>query len=109
VATIGQEQHRGKHDRNQRWARFERADLLARYGALHTQGVSQRQAARCWTCPAARCRRGGRTKSTLTSVLRSWRFFTVLRGLPSSIGSSWHCMWCVSRWEPAGFAWCAYP
>jgi len=31
VATIIQEQHRGNHDRNQRWARFERADLFARH------------------------------------------------------------------------------
>jgi hypothetical protein len=43
VATISQEQHRGNHDRNQRWARRERATLFERYDELHTQGVSQRQ------------------------------------------------------------------
>ena len=36
----------GNHDRHQRWARFERADLFVRYGELHTQGVSQRLAAK---------------------------------------------------------------
>ena len=46
MATLIQDKHRGNHDRNQRWARVERADLFARYGALHTQGVSQRQAAK---------------------------------------------------------------
>ena len=51
MATIIQAKHCGKHDRNQRWARFERADLFARYGALHTQGVSQRQAAQVLDVP----------------------------------------------------------
>ena len=42
-------------------------------------------AAKVLDMPAAPCRRGGRTKSTLTSVLRLWRFFTVLRArLPAS-------------------------
>ena len=59
MATIRQAQHRGNHDRNQRWARFERADLLKRYGALHTQGVSQRQAARVLDVPR--------------STLQAWR------------------------------------
>ena len=61
MATIIQEQHRGKHDRNQRWARFERADLLARYGELHTQGVSQRQAAKVLAVPR--------------STLQAWRAY----------------------------------
>jgi hypothetical protein len=51
VATIIQAKHRGNHDRNQRWARCERADLFARYGELHTQGVSQRQAAQVLDVP----------------------------------------------------------
>ena len=51
MTTLIQEQHRGKHDRNQRWARIERADLLARYSELHTQGVSQRQAAKTLNVP----------------------------------------------------------
>jgi uncharacterized protein (UPF0548 family) len=45
VATIRQEQHRDNQDRNQRWARFERATLFKRYGELHAQGLSQRQVA----------------------------------------------------------------
>jgi transposase len=51
MATIIQAKHRGNHDRHQRWARFERADLFARYGELHTQGVSQRQAAKVLDVP----------------------------------------------------------
>jgi DNA-binding XRE family transcriptional regulator len=61
VATISQEQHRGKHDRNQRWARLERADLFERYGELHTQGVSQRQAAKTLNVPR--------------STLQAWRAY----------------------------------
>jgi hypothetical protein len=61
VATIRQEQHRDNHDRNQRWARFERADLLKRYGELHTQGVSQRQAAQMLDVPR--------------STLQAWRAY----------------------------------
>jgi transposase len=51
VATIIQDKHRGNHDRNQRWARRERADRFARYSALHAQGVSQRQAAQALGVP----------------------------------------------------------
>jgi hypothetical protein len=51
VATIIQAKHRGHHDRNQRWARCERADLFAQYGELHTQGVSQRPAAQVLDVP----------------------------------------------------------
>jgi uncharacterized protein DUF6399 len=61
VATISQEQHRGNQDRNQRWARFERADLLKRYGELPTQGVSQRQAAQMLAVPR--------------STLQAWRAY----------------------------------
>lgn len=51
MTTIIQEKPRGNHARNQRWARFERADLFARYGELHIQGVSQRQAAKVLDVP----------------------------------------------------------
>jgi hypothetical protein len=61
VTTISQEQHRGNHDRHQRWARFERADLFAQYGVLHTQGVSQRQAAQVLDVPR--------------STLQAWRAY----------------------------------
>jgi len=61
VATIIQEKPRGNHDRNQRWARFERADLFARYSELHTQGVSQRQAAQVLDVPR--------------STLQAWRAY----------------------------------
>jgi hypothetical protein len=51
VATIIHDKHRSKPDRHQRWARRERADLLARYGELPHQGVSQRQAANVLEVP----------------------------------------------------------
>src|SRR5207249_9597736 len=40
-----QYQQQSTEDRHQRWARLERAALCERYGELHAQGVSQRQAA----------------------------------------------------------------
>ena len=61
MATIIQEQHRGNHDRNQRWARLERAALFERYDALHSQGVSQRQAAKTLNVPR--------------STLQAWRAY----------------------------------
>ena len=48
---INQEQHHGNQGRHQRWARFERADLLKRYGAVRIQGVSERQAAQVLAVP----------------------------------------------------------
>jgi len=61
VATIIQAKHHGNHDRHQRWARFERANLFTRYGELHTQGVSQRRAAQVLAVPR--------------STLQAWRAY----------------------------------
>jgi len=61
VATIIQTKQRGNHDRTQHWTRLERADLFARYGELHTQGVSQRQAAKVLDVPR--------------STLQAWRAY----------------------------------
>lgn len=61
MATIIQETHRGNEDRHQRWARLERTDLFAQYGALHAQGVSQRQAAKVLDVPR--------------STLQAWRMY----------------------------------
>jgi DNA-binding XRE family transcriptional regulator len=51
VETIRPDTPRGKEDRHQRWVRIERADLCARYGDLHAQGVAQRQAAKVLEVP----------------------------------------------------------
>jgi hypothetical protein len=59
MATIIQEKHRGNHDRHQRWACLERADLFAQYGELDTQEVSQHQAAKVLDVPR--------------SILQAWR------------------------------------
>ena len=59
MATIIQDKHRGNDDHHQRWARLERADLFAQYGALHAKGVSQRQAAKVLDIPR--------------STLQAWR------------------------------------
>ena len=61
MATIIQAKPCGNSDRTQRWTRLERADLFARYGELHTQGVSQRQAAKVLDVPR--------------STLQAWRTY----------------------------------
>src|SRR5882672_3133611 len=61
MATIIQDKQHGNTDRHQRWARIERADLCAQYGDLHTQGVSQRQAAKVLDVPR--------------STLQAWRAY----------------------------------
>jgi hypothetical protein len=86
VATIIPDKQRGNEDRHQRWARIERADLLARYGELHAQGISPRQAAKGLDVPRIRCRRGARTKTVSRPVPRSWRCSKVFPVSPSCIG-----------------------
>ena len=61
VGTVVQYQQRSNEDRHQRWARLERAELSERYGALHAQGVSQRQAAEVLEVPR--------------STLQAWRAY----------------------------------
>ena len=61
METIIQYTQRGNEDRNQRWARIERADLFERYGDLHAQGISQRQAAQVLDVPR--------------STLQAWRAY----------------------------------
>jgi hypothetical protein len=61
VETIIQDKQRDNDDRHQRWARLERADLFTRYGALHAQGISQRQAAQVLDVPR--------------STLQAWRMY----------------------------------
>jgi hypothetical protein len=61
MATILQATPHGKPDRPQRWARLDRADLFARYDDLHTQGLSQRQAAKVLDVPR--------------SPLQAWRLY----------------------------------
>jgi hypothetical protein len=61
VETRRQYTPRGNEDRNQRWARIERADLFARYGDLHAQSVSQRHAATVLDVPR--------------STLQAWRAY----------------------------------
>jgi hypothetical protein len=51
VGTVVQYTQRGHEHRHQRWDRIERADLLAQYGALQAQGISQRQAAQVLEVP----------------------------------------------------------
>jgi Family of unknown function (DUF6399) len=61
VGTVIQDTQRGNEDRFQRWDRLERADLLAQYGDLQTQGLSQRQAAQALEVPR--------------STLQAWRAY----------------------------------
>jgi len=107
VATISQEQHRGNHDRHQRWARLERAELFERYGELHTQGLSQRQAAKVLDVPLSTLQAWRMYQDRLDACPTVVAFFQSVPGLAfSSIAWSSRCTWCVSRWVPVAFAWC---
>ena len=61
MGTVIQYQQPGNEDRTQRWERLERAALCARYGDLHAQGCSQRQAAKVLEVPR--------------STLQAWRAY----------------------------------
>src|SRR6266446_2901730 len=61
VGTVMQDKAQGNEDRHQRWERIERAALGERYGNLHAQGLSQRQAARVLDVPR--------------STLQAWRTY----------------------------------
>jgi hypothetical protein len=61
VETIIHDGQRGNDDRNQHWARLERADLFERYSDLQAQGISQRQAAKVLDVPR--------------STLQAWRVY----------------------------------
>jgi transposase len=76
VATILQDKQRGNDDRNQRWARIERADLCARYGELQAQGVSQRQAAQVLAVPR--------------STLQAWRAYQESLDACPAVGAFLH-------------------
>jgi len=71
VATIIQETQRGNEDRHQRWARLERTDLFAQYGVRHTQGVSQRQAAKVLDVPRSTLQAWRRSFPSMTDI-RAW-------------------------------------
>jgi hypothetical protein len=60
---------------------------------------------RCWTGPAARCRRGGRPTTTSRPGPREGPFFTAGPGSPSCIAWSSRGLWCASRVARAGCAW----
>ena len=106
MATIIQEQHRGNHDRNQRWARRERAALFERYDELHTQGGSQRQAAKTLNVPRSTLQAWRAYHDRLDGCPEVVAFFTASPVSPSYIAWSSRCMWSVSRLVPAAFAWC---
>jgi len=61
VGTGMPEKAQGNEDRHQRWDRIERAALGERYGNLHAQGLSQRQAAKMLDVPR--------------STLQAWRAY----------------------------------
>ena len=61
MGTVIQYTQRGNNERNQRWDRIERAELLAQYGDLQAQGLSQCQAAKAPEVPR--------------STLQAWRAY----------------------------------
>ena len=51
MSTVIHDAHRGNGERNQRWDRLQRADLIEQWRGLQAQGVSQRQAAQVFDVP----------------------------------------------------------
>src|SRR5256885_10435839 len=81
VATIIQEKHRGNHDRSQRWARLERADLFEQCGELHSQGLSQRQAAKLLDVPRSTLQAWRLSQDSLDACPTVVAFFHSVPGL----------------------------
>jgi hypothetical protein len=81
VATIIQAKPHGNHDRHQRWARFERADLFTRYGELHTQGVAQRRAAQVLAVPRSTLQAWRADHARLAACPEAGAFFHSVPGL----------------------------
>ena len=87
MGTVIQETHQGNENRRQRWAHLERADLFAHMVRGKRRAAPSGKRLRCLTCPAARGKRGGRTKTAWLRVPLSWPFFTVFPArLPVSAG-----------------------
>jgi hypothetical protein len=108
VATIIHDKHRGKPDRHQRWARFERADLYERYGEWHSQGVSQRQAAQVLDVPRSTLQAWRAYQDRLDACPEVVAFVHSVAGLAflHRLVIAWSSpgMWSVSRLAPAAFA-----
>jgi hypothetical protein len=103
VATIIQAKHCGNHDRPQRWTRLDRADLLERYGELHTQGGSQRQAAQVLDVPRSTLQAGRLSQASLDACPAVVAFVHSVPGLTVLHRLLLAFHWCVSRLAPAGF------
>jgi hypothetical protein len=101
VATIIQAKQRSKNDRTQRWARLERADLWERYDELHTQRVSQRQAAKVLDVPRSTLQAWRLSQASLDACPAVVAFFQSVPGLAflhqlviACITLSTRKMWC---------------
>jgi Family of unknown function (DUF6399) len=81
VETIIQEKPCGNDDRHQRWARLERADRFARYGELHAQGLSQRQAAQVLDVPRTTLQAWRTWQDRLDACPHVVEFFQSVSGL----------------------------
>jgi len=89
MGTVIQAKPRRHADCTPRWDRTRRAELFDQYRDLQAQGYSPCvKPPRCLTFPAARCKRGGRTKTASMRARRSWHFFKAPQVLPSCIA------WC---------------
>ena len=81
MATRIQEKQRSKNERHQRWARLERTDLFEWYGELHTQGASQRQAAKVLDVPRSTLQAWGLSQVCLDACPAVVAFFHSVPGL----------------------------
>ncbi len=81
METIRPYTPRGKEDRHQRGVRLERADLFARYGDRHAQGVAQRQAAKVLEVPRSTLQAWGAYQESLDACPAVVAFFQRPPGL----------------------------
>jgi hypothetical protein len=81
VATSIPDKHRGNEDRPQRWTHRERADAFAQYGALHAQGLAQRQAAQVLDVPRSTLQAWRRYQDRLDACPAAVTFFHRVPGL----------------------------
>ena len=67
------------------------------YRALQAQGVSQRQAAKVLNVPRTTLQAWRAWPETLNTCPMWGRFLQAALGLPTSTGSSWRYLWCLSK------------
>jgi Family of unknown function (DUF6399) len=81
MGTVVHYEQCGNADRQPRWDRIRRAELLAQYGTLQAQGVSQRQAAKALDVPRTTLQAWRAWQEQLDACPRVVEFFESVPGL----------------------------